>query len=444
MTQRTRLRRRSLLTAVTALGALPLVAGPAQAAGTDVPCDPAALVAAFAAASASAGADTLSLAPDCVYTLTAVADAGRVAGLPSVNGKLTVEGHHATIARAQDAPAFRIISNWGDLTLDEVTITGGHAPDGVGATTYGDGNSGGSGGGIENWGPLTITDSVISGNTAGAGAPGADGTATTQAGRGGLGGFGGGISSYSFTPVPLTITGSTIIGNATGTGGRGGNAAGTAVGGRGGSGGFGAGVDVTSGTVLTITGSSVTGNVAADGAPGGAGGPGGGGSGAGGSGGTGAGVFVSTDRGTYLNPVFTGTKIGGNRAGRGGDAGVPGPRGYLGNAGFGGGGGGLGVFYDALTLDGGSVGDNVAGEPGAGYFPLPAEAGGIYTLDGTVALVNGADVSGNHPDNCSDVADVPGCVNDASRRSGVTVAATSGERLAEDLATASRAAASHK
>ncbi|MGW3966959.1 hypothetical protein ACWED2_44585 [Amycolatopsis sp. NPDC005003] len=415
-------RRRSVVpaAAVTALGALTLAAPPAQAADIDVPCDPAALVQAVAAAGASAAADTLSLAPDCVYTLTSPADVPSGTGLPAINGKLTINGNHATIARAQDAPQFRIIDNWGELTLDKVTITGGHARDGAGTDSYGEGAGGGSGGGIRNWGPLTITDSVITGNTSGTAAPGADATATTSAGRGGLGGFGGGIASYSFTPVTLTITDSWITGNTTGGGGRGGNGTGTKPGGRGGSGGFGGGIDLTSGTVLRVTGSSFTGNTTGGGAPGGSGGANGGGSGDGGSGGTGAGLFMSADQDEPLNPTVTATKITGNQAGRGGDAGVPGPGGYLGWAGFGGSGGGLAVFHDTLTLDGGTVTGNAAGEPGSGYLPLPASGGGIDTLSAHVTLVNGAVVSGNRPDNCYSVADVPGCVNDvrAARTTG--------------------------
>jgi hypothetical protein len=129
------------------------------------------------------------LAPNCVYTLTTLADTTQEAGLPAI---FTINGNHATIRRAEDASRFRIISNWGDLPLNEVTITGGHAPDGAGVNSFGDGNQGESGGGIQNWGPLTITNNVITGNTAGAGAPGPDAAATTSAGRGGL-------ASYRFT-----------------------------------------------------------------------------------------------------------------------------------------------------------------------------------------------------------------------------------------------------
>ncbi|WP_410646086.1 hypothetical protein [Amycolatopsis sp. cmx-4-54] len=406
--------RRRIATTVTALGAFALVAPPAQAAETVVPCDSAALVRAVAEANATSAPDTLSLAAKCVYTLTSVADATWKAGLPSIEGKLTVNGNHATIERAKDAPRFRIINNWGDLTLNEVTIAGGHAADGVGIGSSGYANPGESGGGINNWGPLTIIDSVISGNTAGSGAPGADATATTSAGAGGSGGSGGGISSYSSVPTTLTITRTSISGNASGSGGPGGNGVAAKSGGSGGYAGFGAGVDVLRGSVLRITDGFVTGNSAGSGGKGGTGGAEGGGAGHGGSGGTGGGLIMSTSRGVLQNPVITRTTITGNLAGRGGDAGVAGPSGYSGFSGYGGRGGGLSVFDDSLTLDGGTVSDNAAGEPGAGRYPTPASGGGIHTLGGRVALVNGAVVSGNRPDNCTSTADVPGCVNDFS------------------------------
>jgi hypothetical protein len=157
MSQHTRPRRRSVapaVTAVTVLGTLTLVASPAHAADIGVPCDPTALVRAVAAANASATPDTLSLAPNCVYTLTTTADPTWESGLPAIEGKLIVNGNNATIGRADDAPRFRIISNWGDLTLNEVTITGGHAPDGIGTNSFGEGTQGEAGGGIQNWGPV--------------------------------------------------------------------------------------------------------------------------------------------------------------------------------------------------------------------------------------------------------------------------------------------------
>jgi len=434
--------RRLIATAVTAMGTFALVAPPAQAAEIAVPCDPGALVQAIADANATSTPVTLSLTANCVYTLTAVADTAQKAGLPAIQRKLAINGNHATIARAKDAPQFRIISNWGDLTLDKVTITGGHAPDGAGTDAYGTGNSGEDGGGLENWGPLTITDSVITGNASGSGAPGADATATTSAGRGGGGGFGGGISSYSSFRNTLTITGSSVTGNTSGDGGRGGNGVAAKPGGRGGSGGFGGGIDALRGNILRIAGGDVIGNRSGAGGPGGAGGPERGGAGDGGGGGVGAGVFMSTNQGEPLDPVISGASIAGNLAGRGGDAGVAGPGGYAGYSGYGGSGGGLSVFHDSLTLDGGKVSDNAAGEPGAGSSPSPRSGGGIYTLDGRVILANGAEVSGNQPDNCSSVADVPGCVNGSLAQRAV--GANGQDRRAAEVEAAERAVAARR
>ncbi|WP_236595010.1 hypothetical protein [Saccharothrix sp. 6-C] len=133
--------RRSLVPVATA-GALALIAPPATAADVDVPCDASALVEAVAAANASSVPDVLSLTPNCVYTLTAPAVPAGREGLPAIAGKLTVHGNGATIARAADAPQFRLITNWGDLSLDHVTLTGGHAQDAVGADSSGSGNPG--------------------------------------------------------------------------------------------------------------------------------------------------------------------------------------------------------------------------------------------------------------------------------------------------------------
>ncbi|MFD0202415.1 MULTISPECIES: hypothetical protein [Saccharothrix] len=425
-------------TAVATLGALVLPASPAHAAVIAVPCDAAALVDAVAAANAAPGEDTLTLTPNCVYTLTRPAVEEGAEGLPRITGKLTVQGNDATIRRAPDAPQFRLISNWGDLTLDRVTLTGGHAPDGVGTDASGEGTPGDSGGAIHNWGPLAITDSVITGNRAGAGAPGADATATTGAGEGGLGGFGGGISSFLSTAGAVTITNTVITGNSTGAGGRGGNAMGGSTGGRGGYAGFGGGVESLRGATLRIVGSTISGNVTADGGAGGSGGSAGGSGGDGGGGGVGAGVFLSTDEGVLLNPVIASTLVQRNQAGRGGDAGAPGSGGFQGWAGSGGSGGGISVFYDTLTLDGTKVSVNGAGQPGAGYFPLPADGGGVYALGGRVESTNGSYVRGNRPDNCSPVESVVGCANPRTVPRAFTSA---GDRRVADLALAERTAA---
>ncbi|MBN6041153.1 hypothetical protein JYK18_40275 [Amycolatopsis sp. 195334CR] len=386
-----------------------VAAPPALAAEVSVPCDSGALVQAVAAASGSADPDTLSLAPGCVYTLTEAAEPGWVTGMPVFKGEITVHGNHATIARAPDAPRFRLVFNWGKLTLHDVTITGGHTPDGVGADASGRGNPGESAGGIYNWGTLTIAGSTVTGNRAGAGAPGADASATAAAGKGGSGGAAGGILSSG----PVTITGSAITDNSTGAGGRGGAGFGTKAGGPGGSAGFGGGIYGLSGGTLNITGSTVTGNTTADGGPGGDGGnstDGVGLGGDGGMGGSGAGVMMSDQNRPRLSVIASST-VRGNRAGRGGDAGFDGAGQYRGWAGYGGSGGGLAVFYDTLTLDHTTVTDNTAGEPGAGTSFLPASGGGVYLLDGRVLFTNGATVTGNHPDDCD-----PSCTDPTATR----------------------------
>jgi hypothetical protein len=127
---------------------------------------------------------------------------------------------------------------------------------------------------------LTITNSTIAGNTTGAGGDGArggDGVSGAIGGagsNGGAGGPGGGIENAG----QLVISGSTIAGNTTGGGGHGGNGGdigagpGPGSGGLGGAGGSGGAID--SSTDMTISNSTIAGNVAAtsggagaDGAP---------------------------------------------------------------------------------------------------------------------------------------------------------------------------------
>jgi hypothetical protein len=158
-----------------------LTAAPAQAAaGGPVPCSPDALRAAITAANA-AGGGTINLAAGCTYALTS-ADNGEN-GLPVVTTRIGVNGNGATIAG--NNTSFRI---WevdgpaGNLSLQNVTITGGSAD---------------IGGGIENaGGTVTLNHSQVTGNTA------------TQAG--------GGIASATFDPASvarLTLNNSAVTGN---------------------------------------------------------------------------------------------------------------------------------------------------------------------------------------------------------------------------------------
>ena len=91
------------------------------------------------------------------YTLTAVNNTGGGDGgngLPSIlaAGKLTIQGNGAVILRDSGAPQFRLLFNSGaNLTLDDLTLSGGSSHDG---------------GGIYNNGTLTVSNSTFSGNSA--------------------------------------------------------------------------------------------------------------------------------------------------------------------------------------------------------------------------------------------------------------------------------------
>ncbi len=158
--------------------------------------DVAGLAAAILASNANPGPDVINLAPGGTYTLTAIADNGLAfyccgpAGLPFVQGPLTINGNGATIQRsnAPGTPAFGILEvasqpynrNQSNLTLDGVILTGGKA----GVNVYGSPTGGAvsiwqstasirntsivdnAEAGIFNYcGTLTVTNSTISHNT---------------------------------------------------------------------------------------------------------------------------------------------------------------------------------------------------------------------------------------------------------------------------------------
>ena len=208
----------------------------------------------------------------------------------------------------------------GNLTLEDLTLSGGQAQGGIGqggaGFAGGGGGGGGLGGAIFNEGTLTLLNSTLSGNTAAGGTGGQGGTGTVGGAGGGLtggggagasgiaypGGLGGGGGGGSTTPIiPGNYYNSTGFGGFGGGGGgagqfsalgasgnanfnagfgagHGGSSNGLGTGGAGGGGAgmggaiFNYGGGPTGSGILTITNSTLAGNTATGGAGGAAGG----------------------------------------------------------------------------------------------------------------------------------------------------------------------------
>ena len=156
----------------------PAVVSAAPGSG-NVPCTGQALVGAINAANA-AGGGTINLTPGCDYALTSV-DNGEN-GLPVVATRIGVNGNGATINGTNTVRVFEVDGPGGNLTLNNLTVTGGAAD---------------IGGGIENpGGTVTLNHSQVTGNTAT--------------------GAGGGIASATFDPssvARLTLNNSEVTNN---------------------------------------------------------------------------------------------------------------------------------------------------------------------------------------------------------------------------------------
>lgn len=227
--------------------------------------DAAGIISAINAANANLVPDTICLAADSTYTLTAAhnTQAG-VNGLPAITTDITIVGNGATITRDSAAAPFRLlfVDTMGNLTLEDVTLSNGLASLG---------EPGDDGGAIYSLGSLTLVDSTLTANTANADGGGilSDGTLTIE-GTSRIEGNaaaddGGGIYAAGGT---LTVTDATIAANSAGDQGGGirsvtstvtltnasltGNTASSASGG---------GLYATS-TALTIHGGTISGNVA--------------------------------------------------------------------------------------------------------------------------------------------------------------------------------------
>jgi hypothetical protein len=147
---------RALACAALAATITAATAATATAAATKVPCDPAALQAAIAAAN-TAGTSVLKLAKGCIYAVTTpstTADA-----FPIVTGNVTIVGAKDTIVARDPAASsdFRVfeVASGGTLTLQKLTIQ-------CGQTTA-------LGGAVLNQGTLDVKKVTFSNNGAGNG-----------------------------------------------------------------------------------------------------------------------------------------------------------------------------------------------------------------------------------------------------------------------------------
>lgn len=187
----------AVLAICTAAATLVAAEGSSAATAVNVACgDSAGLVAAVNTVNA-AGGGAINLAPGCTYALTTrnnPAMGGN--GLPVVVSPITINGKGATIAG--NHTNFRIVaingSSGGALTLNGVTITGGHIAGQM---------AGGAGGGILNLsGTLTMNSAVVTHNFA------------SSAGGGIANGFG-----ATATLVKSTVSWNTVPSDGSGGGG---------------------------------------------------------------------------------------------------------------------------------------------------------------------------------------------------------------------------------
>ena len=327
-------------------------------------------------------------------------------------------GRDRTVVSAEELDRVIDVLAGASVTIADLAITGGVAPDGApGAAGTNPGGAGENGGGIRSAGKLELRDVAVRGNRAGRGGPGGNGDITFPGGPGGFGGEGGGIYSSDILSVirtrvadnragaggrggsafvganaerpggagggiaatgPTTVTDSAIESNRAGTGGDGGAGVGVVFGGHAASGGRGGGIAVGSGS---ITGSTVTGNSSGAGGRGGDGIQRGGDGGAGGDGG-----------GVHATGVLTvtGTLFAGNATGDGGGGGNPGavPMTVTGKGGPGGSGAGLvgaDVVVASSTFVAGTVGAGGPGGTPAGLDGFPGTTTAVRAV-GTVTL----------------------------------------------------------
>lgn len=176
------------------------------AASFNVACDVSSLVNALQTANSNAEADILNLPSDCTYNFTTFSssDSDGPNALPILSTEMQIFGNGSTWQRDSSSSAFRIVkvSTQGEVTLYDLTISGGRTSD---ATALATANAGG---GVYNDGDLEIYRSRIAMNSTGSGLVG--GSAPFN-----QGGHGGGIYSSN----KLAIFDTNIEQNRTGNSG---------------------------------------------------------------------------------------------------------------------------------------------------------------------------------------------------------------------------------
>ncbi|WP_328925728.1 right-handed parallel beta-helix repeat-containing protein [Streptomyces sp. NBC_00190] len=317
---------------------------------------------------------TVNLRPGCTYTLADATPPNDDNGLPVITSNVTINGVGDTITRAVTAANFRffeIDGPNGNLTLNALTLSNGHA-----SSSLGNGRGGAIwlngagpaltlnstrltaniadtfGGAVDNDnGTVSVNWSTLSNNTAGAGGAvfvspfGGSGTATVNGSR--ITGnhatsLAGGIAAAVGTAVTLNstpVTGNDVTGN---------NAQGGGI--------------AQAGT-LKLNGSLVTGNTTT------------------GNNAQGGGVFNISGAVQLTSSPVTGNTANGTNS-RGG-----------------------GIFNTSsgtVALTSSPVTNNRALGTGA-------DGGGIFNASGTVTRVASL-VAGNQPNNCGSPSTVPGCV----------------------------------
>lgn len=264
-----------------------------------------------------------------------------------ISQNLTITGPGSnvlTVARssAPATPQFRIFHTFANANISGLTITNGHAPDGINGGAVG--QFGENGGGIRNLATLTMSDVRVIGNRAGRGA---DATAIA-----GFGGKGGGIFSESGS---VTMTNSTVHDNHAGDSGFTGQN-------NGGGAGSGGGIYSHVGA-LTLTNVVVTNNTAGNNSEGN------------GGGGSGGGIFNNVPSiGT-----LTECTISGNSSGDG--------TGFNGSSGDGG-----GVDADGpTTITRSTISGNTTHGGGGGII---ARTSGTVSISNTTISGNSAQIGG--------------------------------------------------